>query len=91
MDDLTVGAGHSTGDRGQSQFGQVGAGPPIPDRIVHAGGIARGWPLQEGNPNRQPELPAADTGRGRPTGDAGWFDILYAEQNESAIIHRYYP
>lgn len=71
MDDLEGRAGPAAGHRWVSQLGQVGTRAPLPDRQLHAGGVARRRSIQEGDPDRQPELLAADPGRGRRARDAG--------------------
>lgn len=63
MDDIACRARPAAGHRRQPEFGQVRAGASLPDWKLHAGGVAGGRPVQEGDPDRQSELFAADTGR----------------------------
>lgn len=67
VDDFEGRAGPAAGHRRIAELGQVGARSPLPDRQLHAGGVARRRSIQERDPDRQPELLAADTGRRRRT------------------------
>lgn len=71
MDDFEGRAGPAAGHRRIAELRQVGARSPLPDRQLHAGGVARRRSIQEGDPDRQPELLAADPGRGGRTRNAG--------------------
>lgn len=71
MDDFEGRAGPAAGHRRIAELRQVGARSPLPDRQLHARGVARRRSIQEGDPDRQPELLAADPGRGGRTRDAG--------------------
>lgn len=63
MDVVAVGARATARHRRLHQLGQIGAGASLLDRLVHAGGVARGRPLQKGNIHRQSELLAVDSRR----------------------------
>ncbi|KAJ1527497.1 hypothetical protein ONE63_007469 [Megalurothrips usitatus] len=71
MDAVAQRARPAARHRGLAVVGEVGPGAPLPHRLLHAGGVARGRPLQEGDPRGRHLAPAAHPGRGRRPGDAG--------------------
>lgn len=89
MDDFEGRAGPATGHRRITELGQVCARAPLPDRQLHAGGVARRRSIQEGDPDRQPELLAADTGRRRRTWDAGECACVGSVQGEHSCFSNF--
>ena len=71
MDDITHSARAAVGYRGFAELWKIDAGAPVLDWRVHPGGIARGWPLQEGGVHRQSKPFVVDTRRRRTTRNAG--------------------
>jgi hypothetical protein len=71
MDAVEDRPGPPVGDSWFAVFWKIGAGPSLPNRVVHAGRVAGRGPVQEGNPRRQSELSVADQGRRRTSGTAG--------------------
>ena len=71
MDTVARRSRHPAGHRGLPLLGQVRPGPPVPDGQLHAGGVAGGREVQEGDRRGRPELPPPHQGRGRAPRAAG--------------------
>lgn len=87
MDDITSRSRPKTGDRRIAELWQVRARAPVLNWKLHAGRVARRWPIQEGNTNWQPKLFIADTGRRRRSRNAGECVGNHGHSCSSMTIH----
>ncbi|KAL1140849.1 hypothetical protein AAG570_000777 [Ranatra chinensis] len=71
MDGLSGGARPPAGHSGFPVVREVGPGAQVPDGLLHAGGVARGWPLQEGGPYGRTQPSPPHPRRGRTPGTPG--------------------
>ena len=86
MDAVSRRAGHSAGDRGFFVVWQVCPGPPLPHRILHAGGVSGRREIQKGSRRRRTLVSPAYQRRRRTTRAAGNNPILIPNEAMASFI-----
>ena len=76
MDAVSRRPRHSAGDRWVSVVRQVRPGAPLPDRVIHAGGVSGGREIQKGGRRRRSLVSPSHQRRGGTTRAAG--NVHYA-------------
>lgn len=78
MDSVPRRPGHQAWHRGFPFFRQIRPRPPIPHRVIHAGGESRGWEVQEGDRCGRTQLSTAHQGRRRtPRAPGTWMKYRF--------------